>query len=93
MKPGLLRQHSEIVLALGLWFLSALLSFTVPVVPRLENPLLDWQLRSLAARNPPDPDIVILDVDEATLEAMAKDYGRYSWSRAVHATLLEGQAA
>ncbi len=92
MKPRSLREHTEFLLAVGLWFFSTLLSFSSPGLARLENQLLDWQLRSLAARNPPDSDIVILDIDEPTLEAMAKGYGRYPWSRAVYATLLEGLA-
>jgi adenylate cyclase len=58
----------------------------------LDNKLLDFNLRSLATRLPPDPDIVLIDIDEPALEAMAPDYGRYPWSRAVFATLLEGLA-
>ena len=32
----------------------------------------------------------MLDIDEATLEAMAAEHGRYPWSRAVFGQLLEG---
>jgi CHASE2 domain-containing sensor protein len=31
----------------------------------------------------PDPDIVIVDIDEASLSAMAKEYGRWPWPRHV----------
>ncbi len=79
----------ELVLAAGVGVLSILLTLVLPVVPRLEHHLLDWELRALATRNPPDPAIVFLDIDEPTLEAMARQYGRYPWSRAVYGTLLE----
>jgi CHASE2 domain-containing sensor protein len=36
-----------------------------------------------------DPNIVIVDIDEASLEAMAKEYGRWPWPRQVFAEFLE----
>jgi len=48
---------------------------------RLDNPYVDWNLRHLAARLPPDPGIFMIDIDEPTLEAMTPEYGRYPWSR------------
>ena len=37
----------------------------------------------------PDPDIVIVDIDEASLSAMAKDYGRWPWPRQVFGEFVE----
>lgn len=37
----------------------------------------------------PDPDIVIVDIDEASLAAMAKDFGRWPWPRQVLGEFLE----
>ncbi len=37
----------------------------------------------------PDPDIVIVDINEASLAAMAKDYGRWPWPRQVLGEFLE----
>src|SRR5512135_1718169 len=37
----------------------------------------------------PDPDIVIVDINEASLAAMAKDYGRWPWPRQVMGEFLE----
>ena len=37
----------------------------------------------------PDPDIVILDINEASLAAMAKDYGRWPWPRQVMGEFIE----
>ena len=63
------------------------------LVPRLENQFLDWNLRALAAHHPPDPDIVIIDIDEYSLKEIAGEgWGRYPWSRAVYVALLEGLA-
>ena len=86
----------QFLLAGALWLLCLLTTFGVDLLPRLENQFLDWNLRELAARHPPDPDIVIISIDEPSLERMADpregDWGRYPWSRAVYITLLEGLA-
>jgi CHASE2 domain-containing sensor protein len=37
----------------------------------------------------PDPDIVIVDINEASLAAMAKEYGRWPWPRQVLGEFLE----
>ena len=37
----------------------------------------------------PDKDIVIVDINEASLAAMAKEYGRYPWPRQVFGEFLE----
>lgn len=38
----------------------------------------------------PDPDIVIVDIDEKSLAELAKDYGRWPWPRQVLGEFLEG---
>lgn len=55
---------------------------------RLENQVHDWNLQVLASHTLPDPDIVVLDIDEYSLEAMVPEYGRYPWSRAAFASLV-----
>lgn len=37
----------------------------------------------------PDPEIIIVDINEASLAAMAKDYGRWPWPRQVLGEFLE----
>ncbi|MDD4979066.1 MAG: CHASE2 domain-containing protein [Gallionella sp.] len=39
---------------------------------------------------PADPDIVIVDINEASLAAMSKDYGRWPWPRQVLGEFVEG---
>ncbi len=85
------RRRTPFVLAVIVW-LAALAAAHWDAAGRLDNLFRDWNLRSLAARLPPDPAIVMIDIDEPTLEAMVPDYGRYPWSRAVFGQLLEGLA-
>ncbi len=56
----------------------------------LENRLSDAMIRLHARAPSPSPDIVILDIDERSLAALAPTAGRWPWPRAVHAELLEG---
>jgi adenylate cyclase len=84
--------RSAFLLAVAVWGLSLGFSFGFEFATRLENQFLDWSLRGLAARSKPDPDIVLLDINEPTLAAMAEEHGRYPWSRAVFGSLLEGLA-
>ena len=65
----------------------------VPVFDGLDNRLLDGFVRHQAAKLAPDPQIVIVDVDEKSLEKMQEDAGRWPWPRAIYATLIEGLAA
>jgi adenylate cyclase len=39
---------------------------------------------------PPDAEILLVDIDEASLAAMAGEYGRWPWPRSVMAELIEG---
>lgn len=41
---------------------------------------------------PADPDIVLVDIDEPALAAMAPEYGRWPWPRSVMAEVTEGIA-
>lgn len=59
----------------------------------LENRLSDGFVRAQAARLTPDPDIVIVDIDEASLARLQADYGRWPWPRAIYAELLPGLVA
>src|SRR3972149_9548965 len=85
------RRRTLFVLAAFVW-LAALAAAHWDTAGRLDNLYLDWNLRSLAVRLPADPGIVMIDIDEPTLEAMVPEYGRYPWTRAVYGQLLEGLA-
>lgn len=49
----------------------------------------DFMVRSRVIVPPADPDIVIVDIDEASLAAMADEYGRWPWPRQVFGEFLE----
>ncbi|MGH8705085.1 MAG: CHASE2 domain-containing protein [Burkholderiales bacterium] len=67
--------------------------FWLGLLAPLENRLLDAFVRNHAARLSPDPDIVIVDIDEKSLARMQEVAGSWPWPRAVHAELIEGLAA
>jgi adenylate cyclase len=76
-----------IVLVLGVLALAetlALRSFD-----GLDHRVQDSLLRRHAAARTPDPDVIIVSIDERSLEAMAQEFGRYPWPRSVHAQLME----
>ena len=49
----------------------------------------DLMVRSRLIMPEPDKDIVIVDINEASLAAMAGEYGRYPWPRQVFGEFLE----
>jgi adenylate cyclase len=71
--------------ALEIFFLHAAL----PLENRLLDAFVAWHARRLA----PDPDVVIVDIDERSLANMQKDAGRFPWPREVYADLLNGLMA
>jgi len=59
----------------------------------LENRLLDAFVKAHAGPLAPDPDIVLVDIDEKSLARMENEAGRWPWPRVVYADLIEGLAA
>jgi adenylate cyclase len=55
-----------------------------------ENRLSDFFVRIQAARLAPDPDIVIVDIDEKSLAQMQDAAGKWPWPRSVHGELVTG---
>jgi adenylate cyclase len=79
--------------ALAIAVLGALELFAFHVLQPLENRLLDAFVRSQAAQLKPDPDIVLVDIDEKSLNGMKDEAGSWPWPRSVYADLVEGLAA
>jgi adenylate cyclase len=77
-------------LALAVAALAAVEIFHLRLMHHL---LLDAMVRAQAARLAPDPEVVLVDIDEKSLAVMEKEAGRWPWPRVVHAELLEGLAA
>jgi adenylate cyclase len=56
----------------------------------MEYRMFDFLVSHRIQQTPPDPEILIVDIDEASLNALAKDYGRWPWPRQVIGEWLEG---
>ena len=55
----------------------------------LAKPSYDAMVRARVFAARPDPRIVIIDIDEATLSRMAREFGRWPWPRDTLATVLD----
>jgi CHASE2 domain-containing sensor protein len=81
------------VLLAALLALAAFAAITTGLTAGMQNKAYDllvkWRVRAPA----PDPAIVIVDIDEASLATLAGEYGRWPWPRQVMGELVEGIAA
>lgn len=77
------------VLIAGAALLFAVDRLAWPLTLPLEFIVGDALLEAHARDSAPTPGIVLVNVDERSLEQMAGEFGRWPWSRAVHAELLE----
>ncbi len=59
------------------------------VTAKMQHGAFDFMMRHRIIVPKPDPDIVIVDIDEASLAAMAPDYGRWPWPRQILGEFLE----
>ncbi|CAG0124526.1 adenylate cyclase [Rhodocyclaceae bacterium] len=64
-------------------------SAVLHVTADMRQAAFDAMVRYRIVAPQPDKDIVIVDIDEASLAAMAKDYGRWPWPRQVMGEFLE----
>ena len=60
------------------------------LLDRVEYRVSDIFVRYHAAGLAPDPDIVIVDIDEKSLARMQEPAGKWVWPRAIHAELVQG---
>ena len=59
------------------------------ITAKMQHAGFDLMLRYRIFTPKPDPEIIIVDVDEASLAAMAPEYGRWPWPRQVLGEFLE----
>jgi adenylate cyclase len=77
----------------ALFLLLAVLELTwLHALAPLENRLSDWFVRQQAQALQPDADIVIVDIDDASLARMQDTAGSWPWPRSVHGELVRGIA-
>jgi adenylate cyclase len=76
--------------ALVLAFLASIEIGGLGLLFPLEGRFLDALVRIHASGLEPDPDIVIVDIDEPSLARMAEIAGKFPWPRSVYADLVTG---
>lgn len=77
-----------LLLALALF----LLELRLGLLSTPDNRLSDWFVRLHAHQVPSDPDIVLIDIDDASLTRMAELADRWPWPRSVHGEVVAGIA-
>ena len=78
----------RLVLALGMALLAAVLC-AMPLVKSVENRLYDMRVRWVAQSQRVSDDIVVVAIDDNSLQQMADAVGSWPWPRGVHALILE----
>lgn len=68
-------------------------TFSLHTLQPLENRLSDFFVRHQAQSLKPDPQIVIVDIDDSSLARMQEVAGKWPWPRSVHGELVRGIAA
>lgn len=83
-------KHRHLVLAAAIAALFLFELFGLKSLTPLENRLSDRLIAQHAVSSIPDPNIVIIDIDERSLALMSESVGRWPWPRSIHADLLAG---
>jgi adenylate cyclase len=77
-----------LTLTIVAFVLLALVEYRVGLLLPLERNLSDLFVCVQALKFAPDPDVVLVDIDDASLARMAKLADRWSWPRSVHGGAL-----
>ncbi|MFZ5995493.1 MAG: CHASE2 domain-containing protein [Thermodesulfobacteriota bacterium] len=64
-------------------------SLALNITAGMKQASFDLMIKNRIVVRKPDPDIVIVDINEASLADMAKDYGRWPWPRQVMGEFVE----
>jgi len=65
--------------------------FLLGGIDLIEHPVQDALVRAHSSSGTPDPDVVVVDVDEPSLVGVQKDLGSgWPWPRSLYAQLLQG---
>lgn len=88
-------QHSSRRMRLALWLAFVVVALLLPCwqmwtpTQLWSNSFSDWLIAQRAAGQTPDPRLVVIDIDDASLQALAGEAGKWPWPRSLHAELLE----
>jgi CHASE2 domain-containing sensor protein len=67
--------------------------FAQPFHKQLSNASFDWLMSHRPIAYRPDSDIIVLDIGEASLAALAPEYGRWPWPREILAQVASAAEA
>jgi len=84
-----LRNNFYIYLAVLLTFFVFIDAGIFHIGENMRQKAFDFMVRMRLIVPKPDKDMIIVDINEASLEAMAGEYGRYPWPRQVFGEFLE----
>ncbi|WP_448547161.1 CHASE2 domain-containing protein [Thalassotalea fusca] len=70
-------------------FVVTVLVFKTQIFITLDYRMFDWQLNAKAPDVIADNDIVVIDIDDHSINAMNQVVGRWSWPRSVYAEVIE----
>jgi len=84
-----LRNNFYIYVAVVLSVVAVADLFTVNVIVGMRNKSFDTMVKYRFHVTPPDSNIVIVDIDEKSLSAMAPEFGRWPWPRQVLGEFVE----
>ena len=85
------RLKASFYLYLAVFFTLAIFadSFLLNITAKMKQSSFDLMIKHRLVVRKPDPAIVIVDINEASLAAMAKEYGRWPWPRQVMGEFIE----
>lgn len=83
------RNNFYLFLAVLLTVLIVLDASIFNVGTNMRQKAFDFMVRHRVVQPAPDPEIVIVDINEASLAALSHDYGRWPWPRQVMGEFLE----
>ncbi len=81
----------RLLAGIGIGLAAALLALalgSLPFVRTVELKSYDWRMRATADPSTARKNIVLIDIDEQSIRALAPYFGRWPWPRMVHAHLL-----
>jgi adenylate cyclase len=82
----------RLLAGIGIGLAAALISLglgELPFVRTIELKSYDWRMRATSDPSQARTDIVLVDIDEQSIRALAPYFGRWPWPRLVHAHLLD----
>lgn len=84
-----LRNDFYLYIALLLSVVAVADFFTLNLIGGMRNKSFDMMVKYRFRVTPPSKDIVIVDIDEKSLAAMAQEFGRWPWPRQVFGEFVE----